>query len=379
MNIIHQSRQPPNKHVRSKPIRVLIVDDSPLMREMIGDALEAQGDFEIAGLAADGREALELLEQTQPDILTLDLLMPGVSGEETLDEILKRRPTPVIVVSSISQRAADATLSALDRGAMDYVAKPAGLDDARRVFEAELPQKLRNMAGADVELVLRYRRARQRGVKPKGGPLGSIPAAPVGTEYASACIAIGVSTGGPPALTSLFEALAPPLPPILVVQHMPAMFTGPFAARLNLLSEIEVREAVDGDVLKPNLALVAPGGKHMTIHRDPKGNVCATIRDGDPVSGHRPSVDVLMRSAAQVYGGNCLGVVMTGMGRDGSDGCAAIRAAGGFVLGQDQESSDVYGMNKVAFREGNVDRQAALEALPELITHHVRRLCRRPT
>ena len=180
------------------------------------------------------------------------------------------------------------------------------------------------------------------------GPAGSatilFPA-----ELAGKCIAIGISTGGPPALAQLFAAIRPPMPPIVVVQHMPPSFTKPLAWRLDSLSELSIKEAAPGDVLEPNHVLIAPGGKHLQVRR--MGNaVKAVIRDGPVVSGHKPSVDVMMNSVVEAFGGGCLGVIMTGMGRDGADGCRAIRAAGGYVLGQDEATSDVYGMNKVAYR-----------------------------
>jgi len=186
-------------------------------------------------------------------------------------------------------------------------------------------------------------------------------------------VAIGISTGGPPALAQLFSAIRPPMPPIIVVQHMPASFTKPLAWRLNTLSELTVSEAATGDVLTPNQVLIAPGGKHLKVRRV-DGAVKAVITDGSVVSGHKPSVDVMMASVVEAYGSGCLGVIMTGMGRDGADGCRAIRAAGGIVIGQDEASSDVYGMNKVAFVEGNVYRQFALNDAATVIAYHVRRL-----
>ncbi len=190
-------------------------------------------------------------------------------------------------------------------------------------------------------------------------------------ELADKCIAIGVSTGGPPALACLFESLRPPMPPIVVVQHMPPNFTKPLAWRLDSLGELSIREAANGDLLEPNHVLIAPGGKHLQVRRlDTSAK--AVVRDGAPVSGHMPSADVLMKSVAESFGKNCLGVIMTGMGRDGADGCGAIRAAGGYVLGQDEASSDVYGMNKVAYVEGNVDRQFALSEAAAVLTRHVR-------
>ncbi len=353
-----------------KRIRVLVVDDSPLIRELICDALAQHADLEVVGTAADGDQALKALVALQPDILTLDLQMPRMDGLTALDRILEIRATPVIVVSALTQRAADTTMQALQRGAMDYVAKPEGLKEARQVFADELPTKLRNMAGTDVRRVLRYRQARERRVANVAIPKADDALA---AQLAGGCIAIGISTGGPPALTGLFEALLPPLPPIVIVQHMPPMFTGPFANRLNSLSCIKVKEAQEGDVLQVNTALVAPGGKHLSLRRR-GGQVIAALSDGEQVSGHKPSADVMMRTAAECFGHRCLGVIMTGMGRDGSYGCKAIRDAGGYVLGQDETSSDVYGMNKVAFVEGHVDQQIGLDRLPEAIALHGRKL-----
>lgn len=354
-----------------KRIRVLIVDDSRLIRELICDALASHPDLSVVGTCTDGVEALASLEALRPDVITLDLQMPRMDGLETLDRLLACRPTPVIVVSALTQRAADVTLQALDRGAMDYVAKPNGVSEMKRAFGEELPQKIRNMAGADVRRVLQLRKTKQLRTAVKSAPATH---AAERIDRFIGCIAIGISTGGPPALAQLFGALVPPLPPIVVVQHMPQMFTGPFANRLNSLSAIRVREAASGDILRPNEAVVAPGGKHLSLRRV-GGRVEVVIVDGDPVSGHKPSVDVMMRSAAQTFGKACVGVIMTGMGRDGADGCGFIRAAGGFVLGQDEGSSDVYGMNKVAFAEGHVDVQASLQHLPEAIATQARRRC----
>jgi two-component system chemotaxis response regulator CheB len=361
--------------VNKKRIRVLVVDDSRLIRELLSDALAEHPDMQVVGTAGDGQEALSQAAKLQPDIITLDLQMPRLGGLETLDKILESNPIPVIVVSSLTCRAADITLQALDRGAMDYVAKPEGMANMRRVFAEDLPTKIRSMVGTDVRRVLQFRKARALRAQ------STAKAAPqVDVAVANFCdarvIAIGVSTGGPPALSTIFGSLLPPLPPIVIVQHMPPLFTGPFAGRLNALSALDVKEAQAGDVLRPNLVLVAPGGKHLSLVRN-GGKVQVALADSDPVSGHKPSVDVMMQSAARCYGTSCLGVIMTGMGRDGVDGCAAIRAAGGFVLGQDEATSDVYGMNKAAFNEGHVNQQVALPKLAEAITSHALRGCPR--
>lgn len=357
----------------STAIRVLVIDDSMLAREMISDAINEAPDMEVVGAARDGLEGVEKLEQLRPDVVTLDVKMPNMDGLETLDAILDKHPIPVIMFSVLTQLAADVTLDALDRGALDYVTKPEGGRAALAKASDELRRKIRCVAGADVQRVLKIRKARKIRRTTAKAAHNTSCSAESSPSFPNCCIAIGISTGGPPALSQLFQSLTPPLPPIVVVQHMPAQFTGPFAARLNTLSALSVKEAEAGDELKANHALVSPGGKHLYLER--KGRkVFACVRHGEFVSGHKPSVDVMMNSAAEVFEERCVGVVMTGMGRDGADGCRAIRQRGGYILGQDETSSDVYGMNKVAFMEGHVDRQASLEQLPKLLTAHVRRV-----
>jgi two-component system, chemotaxis family, protein-glutamate methylesterase/glutaminase len=354
-------------------IGVLVVDDSALIREIICDTVREQPGMHVVGAAVDGREALEMAAQFRPDVVTLDVQMPKMDGLTTLDELLKIRPLPVIMVSSLTKAGAETTLQALDRGAMDYVGKPDSGTGRHRVLGEELIRKIRMMSGVDVTRMLRIRcerleRARKRTLTHPSTAAPTHAASSVATPagFAEACIALGISTGGPPALTTLFEALQPPLPPMLVIQHMPPNFTKAFAWRLNSLSPLSVKEAKPGDVLEPNHVFVAPGDKHLSIRRQ-DGRAVVHIDESDPVSGHRPSVDVMMRSAAEVYGSRVLGVIMTGIGRDGSDGCRSIRSRGGYVIGQDEATSDVYGMNKVAMVEGNVDRQFGLDEGSNLI------------
>lgn len=361
-------------------IRVLVVDDSALMREMIGDAIRDASGMELVGAAADGQKALEMLDRVQPDVVTLDVQMPRMGGLETLEAILARRPLPVIMVSSLTQVGASVSLDALDKGAMDYVGKPESPQAAQTVLRDELIRKIRAMAGIDVRRMLRVRTERAERVKQRVADMTAQAAAPAATlseagaaEFTDKCIALGISTGGPPALTTLFESLQSPLPPLVIVQHMPAQFTKPFAWRLNSISKLTVKEAETGDALRPNCAYIAPGGRHLRLEKSGR-SAKITIVDSDPVSGHRPSVDVMMKDAAEIFGNRCLGIVMTGMGRDGADGCKAIRAAGGYVLGQDEDSSDVYGMNKVAYVEGGVDRQFSLDEAVGTIMLQARRL-----
>lgn len=355
-------------------IRVLVVDDSALVREILSDFIREAPGIELAGTARDGSEALALLPTLKPDVVTLDVQMPKMNGLETLDGILRISPVPVIMVSALTQLGANTTLEALDKGALDYVAKPEGGAACTAAVRDELLRKIRAIAGTDVRRMMRIRaeRAQQNKLRREQPPQSADPVEPTPHDLADRCIAIGISTGGPPALSTLFDALRPPLPPIVVVQHMPAHFTKPFAWRLNSLSRISIKEAENGDVVCPNHAFIAPGGQHLVLRRF-GGQVKIQIKEGDPVSGHRPSADVMMKSAAEVYRQRCLGVIMTGMGRDGANGCRDIRAQGGYVLGQDEATSDVYGMNKVAFVEGHVDRQFGLDDAAATISAQARR------
>ncbi|MDX1964930.1 MAG: chemotaxis response regulator protein-glutamate methylesterase [Pirellulales bacterium] len=368
------------KRPQDKPTRVLVVDDSRLMREQICDILADAPGYSVVGTACNGAEALIKAAELRPDIMTLDVTMPCMDGLETLDVLISKNPIPVLMVSALTHRAADITIEALQRGAVDYVTKP---EESRRSFDSfrhELLGKLRIMTGIDVRRMMRVRQSHaERTNRRKESLTGKIATKADQDShcYDNCCVALGISTGGPPALSQLFQDIAPPLPPIVIVQHMPAKFTKPFAARLNLLSDISVKEAATGDVLRPNQALVAPGGLHLRLHRQ-GSQVLVRIEDGEPVSSHKPSVDVMMRDAAKIFGQRCLGVIMTGMGQDGAAGCGEIRAGGGYVLGQDEATSDVYGMNKVAFNSGFVDRQFSLGDLPDLLQQQCRKMFRAP-
>jgi two-component system chemotaxis response regulator CheB len=364
--------------VSREKIRVLVVDDSAVIRQQICDFVEATDDMEVAATAKDGHHAIEAFATTRPDVVTLDVQMPDMDGLAALDAILAKRPVPVIMVSGLTQLGASVTFEALERGAMDYIAKPERGAEVESVLGDDLLRKIRSFAGADVNRILQIRKERAKRTRRK--PFGRPPAPKeqiVAAEAAMAdlCIVIGISTGGPPALASLFETLRPSMPPIVVVQHMPPHFTRPLSWRLDALSQLSIKEAETGDVLQPNHVLIAPGGTHLELRRLGE-QTKVVLRNGPPVSGHKPSVDVMMTTAAAIYGPRLLGVIMTGMGHDGAEGCRTIRAAGGYVLGQDEASSDVYGMNKVAFVEGNVDRQFHLDDAGAVIRHQIRRLSR---
>lgn len=343
----------------ARPIRALVVDDSALMRRLICDVLNASGRIEVVGVARDGREAVLQVAKLKPDVVTLDVEMPEVSGLDALPAILAVHEVPVVMVSALTQEGADVTLKALEFGAVDYHPKPARNQLAEMRADGDL--LVAKVLGAAQGRVFRPRRSAASAPPPRTAPV-----APQGE--AAGCIAIGISTGGPQALARVIPLLRPPTPPILIVQHMPAQFTGVFAGRLDRASALDVKEAADGDLVEPNRVLVAPGGRHLTLSgRAGRARASLSSPDEPPVSGHRPSVDALFRSVARIYGAAAVGVIMTGMGRDGADGCRAILEAGGTTLGQDEATSVVYGMNKAAFLEGSVRLQFALDDLPDLI------------
>ncbi|MEW4567326.1 chemotaxis response regulator protein-glutamate methylesterase [Tautonia sp. JC769] len=344
-----------------RPVRVLIVDDSALMRKMLSEMIGSSPELEVVGTARDGSEALELAGRLRPDVVTLDVEMPGLSGLEVLPRLLEKQEVPVVMVSSWTQEGADITLAALELGAVDFLPKPdrrhfSQLRGARDLLVAKLL-----MASGS-----RVRRPRVVAAGGAGPAVDRGPRAPSGSRAATRCVVLGISTGGPQTLTRVFAELEPPLPPILVVQHMPATFTRVFADRLDRRSRVAVREAQEGDRVESDLILVAPGGRQMSLVGRPPF-VRIALSDGPPVSGHRPSIDVLFRSAAEVFGAEAVGVLMTGMGRDGVAGCQRILEEGGLTLGQDEATSVIYGMNKAAFEAGAIRSQFAIEELPALL------------
>lgn len=361
--------------MNGQPIKILLVDDSALIRQIVTDQLSEQSDLLIIGRARDGEEAIQLVERLNPDVVVLDVEMPRLNGLETLRRLLPTRPIPVVMFSSLTQSGARTSFDALDLGAMDCVGKPESLAHVAGAC-GELASKIRAVASCDVAAVLKRRRLLQQ-VKTTMSTESSNSArnktchpqsvSPTITDRfcRDKVVAVGISTGGPPALTAIFQSLIPPWPPIVIVQHMPPGFTRSFAERLDRLGKIAVKEAATGDKLVPNTAFVAPGGRHVRIVGRGPSDATLEVYDAPPVSSHRPSVDVMMTSAAAVYGANALGVIMTGMGRDGVDGCHAIKKAGGVTIGQDEASSDVYGMNKIAWREGALESQFSLADSPK--------------
>jgi two-component system, chemotaxis family, protein-glutamate methylesterase/glutaminase len=352
-------------------VRVLIVDDSALMRRLLSDLLGSSPEIEVVGLARDGREAVAQAARLRPDVITLDVEMPEVSGLDALPALLAVHEAPVVMVSALTQEGAEVTLQALELGAVDFLPKP----QKNQLTEMRASRDLlvgKVLAAAQTR-VRRPRRARTAPTTPQrpkpatASQPGGRPAAAPGASSV-ACVVIGISTGGPQALSQVLPLLAAPIPPILVVQHMLAEFTGVFAERLDRYTSptIKVKQAEEGDAILADRILIAPGGRHLRLAGS-SSRPRVAISDAPEVSGHRPSIDVLFRSAAQVYHSAVVGVLMTGMGRDGVEGCKAILAAGGFTLGQDEASSVVYGMNKAAFLEGGIKAQFALDELPGIL------------
>jgi two-component system chemotaxis response regulator CheB len=350
----------------SRRVRVLVVDDSALMRRLLTDVFNASGRIEVVGVARDGREAVAQAARLKPDVVTLDVEMPEVSGLDALPAILAVHEVPVVMVSALTQEGADVTLKALEFGAVDFHPKPTRNQLSELRAEGEL--LVAKVLGAAQGRVFRPRKAPPAPPGSSPAPARSTPGPARLREGVAACVAIGISTGGPQALSRIIPLLRPPTPPILIVQHMPAPFTNVFAQRLARSSSLEVKEAADGDAVAPNRVLVAAGGRHLTlVGRPSHARASLSPADAPPVSGHRPSVDVLFRSVAKVYQAGAVGVIMTGMGRDGVEGCRAIVDAGGLTLGQDEATSVVYGMNKAAFLEGAVQFQFSLDDLPDLL------------
>jgi two-component system chemotaxis response regulator CheB len=336
-------------------VRVLVVDDSALMRKLIPQILETDDSIEVVGTAMDGNFGLKKIIDLKPQVVTLDLEMPGMGGLETLKEITRRHRLPVILVSSHTTQGAAVTLKALSMGAFDFVAKPADVSSRMPEIARELIAKIKAAAQSrgiristpvDLEPPTRHRKARTTDKR--------LPAR---------IVAIGVSTGGPQSLQYVLSQLPPDFAgSILVVQHMPEGFTEMFARRLDECSSLVVKEAQSGDLLLAGRVLICPGNRHLKVKRLPLGDI-AILSDDPRVNGHRPSVDVLFRSVAEEFGERAIGVIMTGMGEDGATGLGTIKAAGGMTIAQSEASCVVFGMPKAAIDRGHAMRVVDLDAL----------------
>lgn len=345
-------------------ITVLVVDDSAFMRRAISKMLESEPDIRVIATARSGEEAIEKTQQHNPDIITMDVEMPGMGGLEAVRHIVANNRLPIIMVSALTLEGADTTFRALDAGAVDFVAKP----DAAYT----------NMSEVARDLIAKIRTFARRGAR----PLAHRDEAAEGTSRTRrasfaqirrdrepfACVAVGTSTGGPVALSRVIPHLSANFPiPIVIVQHMPLGFTRPLADRLNAQSKIRVVEAVEGMLLEPGSALVVPSGKQAILRRTSGGVELGLVAD-DGSSLHVPSVDATIEQVAEMYTAAGLGVILTGMGHDGVRGLRRLKALGGYVIGQDEASCVVYGMPRAAAREGLVDRVVRLDNLPHVLT-----------
>lgn len=348
----------------AKKIRVLIVDDSASVRQVMTQVLSADPDIEIMGVAADPFVAAKKIQEEIPDVITLDVEMPRMDGITFLRKLMAQRPIPVVMCSSLTEAGSETLMQALEAGAVDVILKPKiAAADHLAEAAAMIRETVKGAAAA------RLGTTRQRMVA-ASGPTAKLTAdavlpPPSGRAMAKTTemiVCVGASTGGTEALRELLVALPANTPGIVIVQHMPEKFTAAFAKRLNSLCEVEVKEAEHGDPVLRGHVLIAPGGKHMLLERQGARYVVA-IKEGPLVSRHRPSVDVLFRSAARSAAANAMGVIMTGMGDDGARGMKEMHEVGAFTVAQDEETSVVFGMPKEAIAHGGVDRTVALEQI----------------
>ncbi|HWU35650.1 MAG TPA: chemotaxis response regulator protein-glutamate methylesterase [Methylovorus sp.] len=352
-------------------IKVMIVDDSAVVRQVLTSYLEASKEVEIIGAASDPIFAIEKMQKEWPDVIILDVEMPRMDGITFLRKIMSQRPTPVIICSTLTEKGAETTMEALAAGAVSIITKPkAGLKSFMTESADDLVQHIKAAAKANVRKILHH--DPQPTLKTPAKLTADAVLAPKPAAMAQTTekiVAIGTSTGGTQALERVLTALPRVCPGIVIVQHMPENFTAAFAARLNQLCAIEVKEAAKGDRVVMGRALIAPGGKHMVLKRS-GAQYFVDVIDGPPVSRHKPSVNVLFRSVAQSAGKNALGIIMTGMGDDGAQGMKEMHDVGASTVAQDERSCVVYGMPKEAVKLGGVNKSISLDAMATEIQNY---------
>jgi two-component system chemotaxis response regulator CheB len=335
-------------------IKVVVVDDSALVRGLLSEIINRERDMQCVGVAADPLQAREVIRGANPDVITLDVEMPRMDGIDFLARLMRLRPTPVVMVSTLTERGAEVTMRALELGAVDFVAKPKiGVVDGLKRLADDITDKIRVAAHAQVQ------RLGGAPATTASAPATTSPSpSPLGRLSTEKLVFIGASTGGTEATKAVLTELPADMPGILITQHMPAGFTTSYAKRLDSLSRIRVKEATDGERVLPGHAYLAPGGLHLSVERS-GANYIARVRDGEAVNRHKPSVEVLFESAARVVGPNALGVMLTGMGADGAQAMRTMRDAGSYNICQDEASCVVFGMPREAAARG-----AAHEVLP---------------
>ncbi len=336
-----------------KKIRVLVVDDSALVRSLLAEIINRQHDMECVGSANDPLIAREMIRELNPDVLTLDIEMPRMDGIDFLGRLMRLRPMPVVMISTLTERGAEVTMKALELGAVDFVAKPRiGVADGLSELSAQIVEKVRIAAAAHIKRALTAPSSSTMGtsgIVPVRAPVVSI-----GRVSTEKLICIGASTGGTEAIKEILTRLPADSPGIVITQHMPPGFTTSFAARLNSLCQITVKEAADGERILPGHAYIAPGGKQFRVNRS-GANYVAVVEDGELVNRHKPSVEVLFKSVASVVGRNAFGVMLTGMGNDGAKAMREMKDAGSYNYVQDEASCIVFGMPREAILHGAAD------------------------
>ncbi|MDB5757436.1 MAG: chemotaxis response regulator protein-glutamate methylesterase [Burkholderia sp.] len=347
------------------PIRVLVVDDSALIRSVLREIIGSQPDMEVVGVAPDPIVAREMIRRLDPDVLTLDVEMPRMDGLDFLEKLMRLRPMPVVMVSTLTERGSEITMRALELGAVDFVTKPKiSIQNGMQDYADTIADKIRAAARARI----------RRTPPPAAAGSAAAPALlqSLGNPLASSekLIIIGASTGGTEAIKEFLIQMPPDCPGILIVQHMPEGFTRSFAQRLDGLCRIAVAEATHGERVLPGHAYLAPGHSHLLLARS-GANYVTVLDQGPPVNRHRPSVDVLFRSAALHAGKNAVGVILTGMGRDGAAGMLEMRQAGAWNVAQDEASCVVFGMPREAIAAGATHETAPLKELPGMVLGHL--------
>ena len=343
-------------------IRVIVVDDSAIVRKVLSKELSAHKDIEVVATAPDPYVARDKIVQLEPDVITLDIEMPRMDGITFLKKLMKHKPMPVVIVSSLTPKGSDLALEAIESGALEVVSKPSAAYSVGDMGET-LAEKIRSAAGANMS-----KKRELAAQKPVPEKIRSTAL----SETTNKLIAVGASTGGTEAIRRVLEPLPVNSPGVLVVQHMPAQFTKSFAQRLDTLCKIRVKEAEDGDTVTNGTALVAPGNYHMLLDRS-GARYFVRIRQGPMVHHQRPAVDVLFKSAARHAGANAVGIILTGMGADGAEGLAAMKSAGAVTIAQDENSCVVYGMPLEAVKQNAVLHVADIDAIAGLALNKISR------
>ncbi len=344
-------------------IKVVVVDDSALIRSVLKEIINQQKDMEVVGAAPDPLVAREMIRTFNPDVITLDVEMPKMDGLDFLERLMRLRPTPVLMISTLTEKGSEITLRALELGAVDFISKPKlDIHQGMKEYAEEITGKIRIAAKAHVQKL--------RPATPAGQSSGT-PATPLRSKVSTEKILVfGASTGGTEALKEVLTQMPPDCPGIVIAQHMPEGFTNSFAARLNSLCKISVKEAEHGDRILPGHAYLAPGHSHLLVARSGANYVCELSQD-EPVNRHRPSVEVLYRSAARYAGKNAIGIILTGMGKDGALGMKEMHEAGAHTIAQDEASCVVFGMPREAIAQGGVDEVLPLNRIAQRVLEYL--------